>query len=449
MSFFIRAGGKGKRGKGKGFVAHDPNKHKKRRREEGKLQNVEISSDEEEGEEEKAEEGMRREEEEELHISAQDKKVLLTKKYLAYLEEEGEEGGDRKETVLSKLTDELLEQTGKLKKKAAGEVLNALHPLQVRVLRCKSHKKSITCAAVTTDSKALFSGSKDGVIVKWCLEKGAKVCATKKGAAEGAVLALAVSHDSKTLASGDEGNLIRVWDPDTLAHRFDFKGHRGGVTGLAFCRFTGTLYSASRDRTLKVWSVEDRAYVETLFGHQTPITALDLLAKDRVLTSGGSDYSLRLWKIPEESQLIFNAPPRSIDSVKRLDNKHFVSCSDGGDLSLWGVWRKKPLVNVPEAHGREEASGEAHWLVSVAALHNSDLIASGSSDGAVRLWKVADGAKALDPLAQIPLKGFVNTLLFTPDDKYLIAGVGQEHRFGRWSVIKEARNALHLITIQR
>lgn len=72
------------------------------------------------------------------------------------------------------------------------------------------------------------------------------------------------------------------------------------------------------------------AYVETLFGHQDGITAVDALYKDRAITAGGRDNTLRFWKITEESQLIFNGHNGSIDTVRLINEEHFVSGGDDG-----------------------------------------------------------------------------------------------------------------------
>ncbi|KFM79342.1 U3 small nucleolar RNA-interacting protein 2, partial [Stegodyphus mimosarum] len=81
---------------------------------------------------------------------------------------------------------------------------------------------------------------------------------------------------------------------------------------------------------------------------------------------------------------------------------------------------------------------QANWIVSLCALKNTDLLASGSKDGFIRLWKRDDESRSLVPVLRIPVAGFVNTLQFTQSGKYLIAGIGQEHRFGRWWRITEA-----------
>lgn len=38
-------------------------------------------------------------------------------------------------------------------------------------------------------------------------------------------------------------------------------------------------------------------------------------------------------------------------ALAQVDEKHFVTGSQGGELALWFVGRKKPMVTVSEAHG--------------------------------------------------------------------------------------------------
>lgn len=44
-----------------------------------------------------------------------------------------------------------------------------------------------------------------------------------------------------------------------------------------------------------------------------------------------------------------------------------------------------------------------HWIVSICANPNTDLIASGAGDGYLRLWKVGDDYKTLKQVAQFAL----------------------------------------------
>ena len=52
---------------------------------------------------------------------------------------------------------------------------------------------------------------------------------------------------------------------------------------------------------------------------------------------------------------------------------------------------------------KNKSLGEPRWICSVAALPYTDLVASGSSDGYLRLWKVAQDWKSLDQIAQYKL----------------------------------------------
>ena len=41
----------------------------------------------------------------------------------------------------------------------------------------------------------------------------------------------------------------------------------------------------------------------------------------------------------------------------------------------------------------------------------------------------------------------MNSLKFSSNGEYLIAGVGQEHRLGRWWKIKDAKNSVCIIPL--
>jgi ribosomal RNA-processing protein 9 len=184
------------------------------------------------------------------------------------------------------------------------------------------------------------------------------------------------------------------------------------------------------------------------YGHQNPITSIDALQKERALTSGGADGSLRIWKIVEESQLVYNGNSGSIDCVKYINEEVFLSCTDSGSLNVWNVGKKKPIAEHKLAHGKS-STGDANWISSIATLVNTDLIASGSCDGLIRVWKLEKHFREIKLKFEIPVTGFVNSLTFTSDGSSLIAGIGQEHRLGRWWRLKEGKNIIMVIPFQK
>lgn len=73
--------------------------------------------------------------------------------------------------------------------------------------------------------------------------------------------------------------------------------------------------------------------------------------------------------------------------------------------------------------------------------------ASGAGDGVIRLWAVQEGqkgAQTLSPIGGLPARGFVNALHIARSGRFLLAGMGQEPRLGRWSRDKLAKNGLLL-----
>ncbi|XP_037932404.1 U3 small nucleolar RNA-interacting protein 2-like, partial [Teleopsis dalmanni] len=260
------------------------------------------------------------------------------------------------------------------------------------------------------------------------------------------IIAMCLSTDMKYLALAEGGNNIQIWCPQQLTHLKTFKGHRDVVTSLVFRKDTHELYSGSKDRSVKIWSLDEMAYVESLFGHQAGVTGIDALSRERAVSSGGSDNSLRVWKITEESQLIYNAHQSSIENVKFINDENFVSCGVDGSLCVWSAMKKRPLCTVREVHGKQTNS-DANWICAISCVVNTDLIASGSCDGFIRLWQSSDNGKKLKQILEIPMNGFVNSLAFNNDGTKLYAAVGQEHRLGRWWRDKEARNKIVVIDL--
>ena len=195
--------------------------------------------------------------------------------------------------------------------------------------------------------------------------------------------------------------------------------------------------------------------------------------------SVGADRTARMWKVVEESQLLFRMDSSaslsagavdavgngggggglSLDCVALLDEEHFLVGGDDGRLALWSSQRKRPLHVQPAAHGA------CHWIVSIGAAPYSDVAFTGSSDGFINAYhwtalqglqqsrlrngeeRSTPGRPRLELLHRIPCVGYVNSLSVSHSGRFLVAGIGQEHRAGRWMPpIKEAKNG---ITVRR
>ncbi|PNS17829.1 hypothetical protein CAC42_3224 [Sphaceloma murrayae] len=379
----------------------------------------------------------------------------------------------------------------------------------------------------------IYTTSKDLRLSKWKLTSGASTLSSKPklvGSSRGDrsrkrdinydqhtndIFCVAASQDGRFVATGGKDRRLVVWDAATLKPLRTFAHHRDAVNSVCFRRGTNQLFSASRDRTVKIWSLNELAYVETLYGHQDEILDVASLNQEHCVTAGARDKTARYWKVVDESQLIFRGGgghnslakrgkreegregieqkcfhEGSTDRVAMLDEDTFVTGSDNGALSLWDVHKKKPVYTYPLAHGIEapkqldEVSAELfpdprvlpepqpRWITALACVPYSNLIFTGSWDGHVRVWKVSEDRRSLEPLGALQtstgpamvngelgpdegkFKGVINDLAVFEtgkkgkEDLSVVAVTGKEQRMGKWEDAG-GRNACIIVQIPR
>lgn len=399
--------------------------------------------------------------------------------------------------------------------------------------RLKNHKLALTCVCIDSKDQHAYTGSKDGSIIKWCLKTRKILCRVDSNSIKTCrpttktqqkfhsrhINCLAIDSDDKFLASGGWDKLIIIHSPDNLSWIHTFSLHKQEITALSFRLGHPTLYSASADRSIMLWTLEDddnRCFVESFYGHESPITCLDSLRKERILSSGGRDQSIRIWKIVEQAQTVFESKHESVDVVKFIDDKTFVSGGEDGSIIVWTTMKRSPVCQVKQAHrpskdvrvdmGRFDEKGYSFWISALAKYSCNEtlelktikkrklmdgededepvidqkdeigsesdqddedqeeigdeigaittitaLIASGSCNSEILVWKlIKTGSRYELKLHQtIECVGFVNDLRFTKDGKKLIAACGQDHKFGRWWRMKNAKNCMRIFEVNK
>ncbi|KAK0469290.1 WD40-repeat-containing domain protein [Desarmillaria tabescens] len=440
-----------------------------------------------------------------------------------------------RELITARLKQDVLEHSGKIHLFIADSFDFSEPPKTI--FRTKTSKSSVTCAVAAESGQYLFTSEKDGTITKWDLTSRKKAAifhsirtqAKGKGKAQASgeevkghtdeVLALALSDDGKYLASGGKDRRLGVWDAENAQWIRGFiepMCHKDTISALSFRKGTHQLYSGSLDRSLKVFDLSPgvMGYVETLFGHQDHVVALDSLRGETCVSVGARDKTARYWKIVEETQLVFRGGGRSrvrdvleggladqedgepepkrdvtmkfvegrLECVAMIDESMFVSGGDSGSICLWMTQKKKPVFTQPLSHGFNEVSSETEgiiktprWVTALASLRYSDLFASGSWEGDIRLWKLDSKLKSFSLVGTIPALGVVNSLQFVSPPKsffdgaewtkegqlgtdgaskrrdagryLLIAGMGREHKFGRWQNVKEGWNRALVVAL--
>jgi WD40 repeat protein/serine/threonine protein kinase len=307
---------------------------------------------------------------------------------------------------------DLLAQAG------GGDAEKAL-PELVAVLPHREH--AVLSVAISSDSKLLASAGSH--LKVWDLAT-AELLHTLP-AANVFASAVAFSPDGKTLACGSYDKTVRLWEMATGKIRYTLSGHPRMIYRVHFSPDGKTLASASDDGTVVLWDAATGRRLRTLKGSFVGwVGDLAFSPDGKTLVTACMDGSVRLWDVATGWELGVLLGHKAALRCLALhpDGRTVASGSDDKTIRLWDLakWSGGTALQSVLLEGHEGVLSSLAWRADGRVLVSHSSV---DGDGTVRLWDVTTAPPRCKVLKPLPTKGpWLNRIAFTPEGRHLAVG---------------------------
>jgi len=201
----------------------------------------------------------------------------------------------------------------------------------------------------------------------------------------GSVKAIAISPDSKLLASGSQDTSIRLWSLHKCTWWRTLEIHNKPVTSLAFSPDKPLLASGSEDNQVILWITKTCEAARTFTDHNNPVFSLAFSENGQILASGGWDNYINLRQVFGRS--LPTRLPANSGGIALLafssDGQTLVSCGDK-TVNVWNI-NTRSLIYSLTAH--------SDLVISIAISPDGQTLATcgGMQDKTIKLWHLSSG----------------------------------------------------------
>ncbi len=203
------------------------------------------------------------------------------------------------------------------------------------VLTFKKHKGPVFAIAISPDSKTIASSGEDGMIHLWDKNNG-EIFSTLEGCRL-PVKYLTFSGDGRYLL-GAGGTEIRIWDLQDGTWK-NYNKHVTHVYNLDFNKDATQFLSTSLKNSFYLWDREEGTVTHTFEAHSKTALAAAYSPDNQWIASGSLDQTVIIWDAGKRTPVhTMSAHGGNIFSLDfSPDSKLLASCSMDENIKIWDV----------------------------------------------------------------------------------------------------------------
>ncbi|WP_299573153.1 hypothetical protein [uncultured Williamsia sp.] len=324
-----------------------------------------------------------------------------------------------------------------------GDLLSATTQPLARVLT--GHDGPVYDLGYSRDGRLLASASGDRTVRLWETGRdGRRRTVSVLSGFGDYVTSVAFSPTAPVVAAASGDGTVRIWDigdPSSPRMTAVLRPGRGTVYVIAFSDDGTRLAAPSDDSTVTLYTMGDPRspqQMSVLRGHTGPVRTVAFVPGRHIVASGGDDATVRFWDTADPTKPVSIGPPvAGFSSIAHsiafsADATRMTVSGDSPDITVLDITDLARPVRVVSA-----VPGTTAGSWSVAYGPRSDLLASASEDGIVKVWSVAGSTvpQLVWSLQSAPEQSALtsSTIAFSPDGSRLTAGLS-DGSIADWSL---------------
>jgi WD40 repeat protein len=285
-------------------------------------------------------------------------------------------------------------------------------------LRWKAHEFGLASLSVSPVQNRLASCGQDGALRIWDLDDGSLIAESEladqwgvgaRYSPSGALIGVAAGRHMQVVSP--DGAVVRRFEP--LASTISDLAWKPALNDepecVATCGYGG----------VHIWRADIDTYAKR-FPWQGSALSLAWSPDAKYLATGDQDRTVHFWVVSKAKDLEMTGYPIKVRELAWTADSSLLATGGGADITVWDCSGRGPRgteANVLEGHQDK---------INALAFSHTNILASGSDDGEIRLWEPIRHGTSLVTLG---VPSSVSRLAWSPDSELLAIGAanGEVH----------------------